>query len=232
MSGILSAMFGDSGEDAYKQLSKYLEQGIATRKQQEGSAESALNPYMGDPRLQNQFEQALSGRKDSQGIIDRIMSGYSESPYAKYLTGQGMKAIQNQSAFSGMHGSGAEGKAFQENAQNIASGDMQQYLANVLGLDKDYLDRLQALAGNESQNQFNARFGVSNLRNRLGESIAGDYANIGQSEAQREQARESQYNSLLGGIGDAAATIFGGPLGAIGNTVGSKVFGKYWKPKG
>src|SRR6202020_3662165 len=101
MGSILTSLFGSSGSDAYEKLAKEIQQGMAARKQYEGSAENALSPYMGDPTLQNQYEKTLSGRADSQSIINKILNGYSESPYAKFLTKQGMGAIQNKGAYSG-----------------------------------------------------------------------------------------------------------------------------------
>lgn len=210
MSGVLTGLFGNSGEDAYKKLAGEIQNGMNARKHYEGNAEEALNPYMGDPRLQNQYEHVIAGGEDFQGLLNKLMGGYKESDYAKYLTGQGMNAIQNQGAASGMHGSGAEQQALQKNAMNIASGDLQQYLGNALGLRSDYLNRLGGLAANESNQQFNARMGIGNWRNQLGNNLADDYGNLGKAEYGQQSAKDQRYNDILGSIGNLASSFFSG----------------------
>lgn len=223
MGGIVSGLFGGGQEEAYKKFADQIQQGMGARKQYESSAEQALSPYMGDPRLQKQYEQAIAGGQDYQGLLNHLMGGYQESPYAKFLTEQGQRAIQHGGAASGMLGSGQEMQELQKNAMGIASGDLQQYLANALGLRSDYLNRLGGIAGTEAQQQYGARMGVGDWRNQLGGALAGDYQQLGQAMGGEEMAKAAGRNNLIGGIASAIGNFIPG-IGTIAGDAAKYLF--------
>lgn len=219
MGGIISGLFGGGKEEAYKHIADQIGKGMEYYKGNEQGAEKFLSPYLGDPRLQRQYEQTIAEGKDYQGLLDKIMGGYKQSDYAKYLTETGSRAIQHQGAASGLHGSTEEERNLQQNAMGIASGDMQQYLQNTLGLRSDYLGRLSHISDIESGQQFKAREKSGDWRMGLGKDLLGAYASQGEAQGAADMARANQYQNIFG----AALNMVPG-IGGIAGDVGKYIF--------
>lgn len=89
----------------------------------------------------------LSSMKDPSGFINNQMNNYQESPWAKYMQDQAMKAGQNAGSATGLTGSTPLMQQMQQNAGGIASQDMNQWLQNVLGINSQYGQGLNAQLG-------------------------------------------------------------------------------------
>lgn len=136
--------FGDSGKpyhEAGKVYSDYFNQ-----------SKNALN----------NFGNVLEREKDPTAYLNNLMSGYQESPYAKYLQDQSRRQAMNAASASGLLGSTPLLQQIQTNAGNIASADQSNWLRNALGLNTEYLTGRGNLANN-----------LSSLYNQGGEYMAG-----------------------------------------------------------
>lgn len=198
MGGVVDTLFGGGKGQAYQDIGKGISQGMGARTDWEKRAEDAMSRYMGDPRLMNQYEQAIASGSDPQALYNKIMGGYQQSPFAKAQTEAGMNAINAANAASGLHGSGAEMQALQENAQRISAADQNDYLSKILGIRSDYLGRLGGLAGNESAQQYGARGHVGDWRYGTGGALDEDYQAQGKARGGEDMARASGWNNLFG----------------------------------
>lgn len=187
LGSIFSGIFGNPSkpyEDASSELSKYLPQ-----------AQSYQMPYMqAGQRAIPGFEQWLSGMKDPSGFINQQMGNYHESPFAHYQQEQGMRAAQNVGSASGLAGSTPLMQAAQQNAQNISSGDMNQWLQHVLGVNSQYGSGLNSL--------MNTGANSANSLTQLMQNYMGAQAGLAYGGS---RANEQNRNGLFGGI----AGLFG-----------------------
>lgn len=198
MGGIVDTLFGGGKEQAYKDLQNYINQGMGQRKDYEQRAEQSLSPYTGDPRIQKLFESELAKQQNPQEYYNSLFSGYKQSPFAKAQEEAGMNAIQHATSASGMHGSGDELKALQENAQKISSADQQQYLNNLLGIRGSYMSGLGDLQHQESEHGYGARTNIANMLNQLGGNLSSDLLNIGTAKGGQDMASADKWQNLLG----------------------------------
>lgn len=184
MGQILSGIFGDSGAPyraAEKELGDFYNRG-----------RDIQNPFMQyGLNAMPQMSQWLQGMKDPSGFINNLMGKYQESPWAKYSQEQGMRAAQNMGSASGLTGSTPLTQFAQQNAQNISSQDMQNWLGNVLGINTQYGTGLQNQVG-VGQNAANA---LTGLTSDFGKSIAEmQYG----AKAGDQQDRNSIWGGLFG----------------------------------
>jgi hypothetical protein len=213
---MIDTLFGGGGGKGYEDIQKGIAHGMDTRRDWENRAEQMLSPYMGDPRLMNQYEGAIKGGADPTALYKQIMGSYAQSPLAKIQTQAGMDAIRGGGAASGMHGSGQEMQDLQKNAQNISAADQQDYLSKILGMRGDYLNRLGGLAGNESQQQFNARNKAGGWRYGTGGALDEDLQAQGKARGAEDMARAGGWSNLFNtGLG-----LFGAGGGGIQNLLG------------
>lgn len=187
LGSIFGGLFGDAGkpyQDASKELERYLPQ-----------AQSYQMPYMqAGQRAIPGFEQWLSGMKDPSGFINKQMGNYQESPFAHFQQEQGMRAAQNVGSASGLTGSTPLMQFAQENAQNISSRDMNQWLQNVLGVNSQY--------GQGMNNLINTGANSANSLTQLMQNYMGAQAGLayGQGNANNQQR---------GGLFSGIAGLFG-----------------------
>lgn len=177
----LGGLFGDSG-DPYKQA---MEQYEKYGKKAEGTQQPFLSA--GQQAIP-QFQQWLQGMQDPSGFINNLMGGYQQSPYANYMQQQSMRAGQNAASASGLMGSTPLMQQLQQNAANISSQDMQNWLQNVLGINTQY--------GAGVGNMMQGGQGAAN-------ALTGMYGNMGQ------QMGEAAYGQSAGGQNDMW-NMFGG----------------------
>jgi hypothetical protein len=183
-------LFGNSEapyEDAMKQYQEWAAKG-----------EGAQNPFLdfGKQGLPK-FQQWLSGMQDPTKFINNLMGGYQESPYAKYQQEQGMRTAQNVGSASGLTGSTPLMQFAQQNAQNISSKDMNQWLQNVLGVNTQYGQGLENQIG-VGQNAANALTNMyGDMGRQMGEAAYG-------REAGKNQDRANMWGGLFNLGGDAA----------------------------
>lgn len=184
LSTLFSGLFGDSGrpfEDAMKQYQQWA-----------NKAQNVQNPYLnaGSGAIP-QFQEWLQGQKDPSGFINNLMGKYQESPWAKYQQDQAMRAAQNQGAASGLTGSTPLLQFAQQNAHDISSQDMNNWLQNVLGINTQY-----------GAGQQNLIHGGQNAAN----SLTGMYGDMGRQMAEaaygKRAGQQQDRNNIWGGAFD------------------------------
>lgn len=184
--GGAGSLFGSPGrpyERASEELDRYLPQ-----------AEGYQRPfYEAGTRAIPQFEEFLNERRDPSQFINKLMEGYQESPHARYLTDRTMRAARNRGSAEGTIGSTPMARFMQQEAGNIASGDIQNFLSNVLGVSQQRGQGLQSLMGGGQQS-------ANQLLNLLS-SFAGEKAGLRYGE---EAAEQGGIGNLLGGLGNLA----------------------------
>lgn len=129
--GFLGGLFGDSGkpyDKAMEQYQKYMQMGQGVQQPYLDAGKGAIGDY----------QKWLEGQKDPSKFINGLMGDYQESPYAHMLQQQAMNAGNNSASASGMMGSSALMQQQMQNAGQIASGDMNSWLQNVLGINSQY----------------------------------------------------------------------------------------------
>lgn len=185
--GLLGGLFGDSGapyEDAMKQYERYA-----------GKAEGVQNPFLqaGQGAI-GDYQKWLKGMSDPSGFMNNLMGQYQQSPYAKYLTQQGQNAGINAASASGLTGSTPFGQQMQANAQGIASGDMNQWLQNVLGVNTQY-----------GQGQQNLMTGGQNAANALTNMYGNMGQQMGEAAYGKKAGQQQDLWNMIGGGAQLAA---------------------------
>lgn len=184
LSSLVGGLFGDSGRP-YDNASREYQQWV-------NRAQQAQQPYAdaGTGGIKN-YQDWLQQQKDPTAFINKIMGGYSESPYAHYLQQQSQNAGINAASASGLTGSTPFAQSLQQNAHDISSQDQNQWLQNVLGINTQYGEGQHNLM-NSGQNSAN---NLTNLYNNAGQNFAG--YRYGQ-EAGRQQDRNNMIGGALG----------------------------------
>lgn len=183
---IFSGLFTDPSKP-YNQASDVLNQYYQ-------QAQGYQNPFLNMGRgAIPQYQQWLQGQQNPSGFINNLMGQYQESPYAKFQQQQGLRAAQNMGSASGLTGSTPLMQFAQQNAQNISSQDMNQWLQNVLGINTQYGAGLQ----NELGYGQNAANSLSNMASQFGGAQAG-------LQFGGEYANQQNRGNMFGGIGDLA----------------------------
>lgn len=174
---------GFFGKDPYKSAEKQY-------KKYSNKAAGYQNPFFnaGTGAIP-EFQNYLNNMKDPSEFINKIMGGYSESPHAKFLQDQNIRSANNAASASGLSGSTPMTQFIQENANDIASGDMEKWLQNVLGINNQYGSGLERLVG-MGQGAANNLSGIyGDLGGRMGEA-ASDSQNY----------KNKQISDILSGI--------------------------------
>lgn len=96
----------------------------------------------------NPFQQRLQDMSDPGQFINKAMSQYQQSPYATYLQKQSQRAGTNYASANGLSGSTPMAQYLQQNAHDISSGDMENYLKHFLGINTDYMAGQNKLMNN------------------------------------------------------------------------------------
>lgn len=180
LGSIAGGLFGnDPNKEAMKQYKKYA-----------NKAANYQNPFFnaGTGAIPD-YQNYLNNMKDPSKFINDLMGGYNESPYSKYLQDQSMRAANNMGSANGLSGSTPLTQFAQENASNIASGDMNQWLQNVLGINNQYGSGLNNLMGMGQ----GAANNLSNIFGNLGGQMGG-------AAAGSQNYQNKQISDILGGI--------------------------------
>lgn len=179
---LFGGLFGNSGapyQDAMDQFQKYYKQ-----------AQGFQNPFLqaGQQGLGN-FQSWLGTMQDPTKFINNTMNQYQQSPWAQFEQQQAMRAGQAAGSASGLTGSSPLMQQMQQNASNISSQDMQNWLGNVMGINSQYGQGQLGLAG-MGQNAANM---LSQMASNMGMQMgAGAYG---------EQAGKNQdFNNIIGGL--------------------------------
>lgn len=183
----LGGLFGDSGapyEAASKQLSQYGNEAASFQNPFMQMGTSAIGPY-------NAWLKSMS---NPSGFINNLMNQYQQSPWARYAQQQNINAANNLGSATGLTGSTPLQLQAQQNAQNLSSQDMTNWLSNVLGINTEYGQGY----GNLISGGQNAANALTNLFSMLGQGQAG--------LAYGQEAGENQdFGNMIGG----ALNLFG-----------------------
>lgn len=203
LGGFLGGLFGDSGSPYKKAMGEYDQYG--------NRVQNANNPFLqaGQGAI-GPFQQWLQGQKDPSGFINGMMGQYQESPWAHNLQNQSMRAGVNAASMgglpNGMGGAGTGSTPFaqqmQQNSSNIASGDMNQWLQNVLGINTQYGTGLSGMmrGGQDAANSLTGFW--NNQADRMGQAAYG-------KEHERQNDRWNMFGGL-GNMGSGLAMMAGG----------------------
>lgn len=193
--GFLGGLFGDSGapyKDAMKQYQEWA-----------NKAQDIQNPFlnMGKAAIP-QFNQWLASMKDPSGFINNLMGGYQESPFAKFQQQQALRAAQNigstgESPYGGA-GSTPLMQFAEQNARDISSADLNQWLQNVLGINTQYGAGLgsEISGGQSAANTLTNIYG--DMGRQMGEAAYGQRAG-------RNMDRANMWGGLFNLGGDIAS---------------------------
>lgn len=191
LQGFLGGLFGQSGrpyEDAMKEYERWA-----------GKGESAQNPFLEfGKRGMPGFEQWLSSMKNPSGFINNLMGNYQESPFAKFQQEQAMRSAQNMGSASGLTGSTPLTQFAQQNARDISSQDMNQWLQNVLGINSQYG---QGLFSQMGMGQHAADM-LTNMYNQMG-------GRMGEQAYNKRAAQQNDRANIMGGLFDMGRSFFG-----------------------
>jgi hypothetical protein len=167
--GLLGGIFGHS-EKPYDEYSKEYQNWI-------NRAQGAQQPYANaGANAIPAYQEWLSSQKNPTEFINKLMGGYSESPFAHNQQQQALRAGQNIGSATGLTGSTALAQQLQQNAGQISSADQNQWLQNVLGINTQYGQGQGNLIG-VGQNATNALTNLyGNAGQHLGEAAYGSEA--------------------------------------------------------
>ena len=186
---ILSGLFNDSGapyESAMGEYQKYLDQ-----------AKQMQNPfYQAGTSAIPQYQNYLNTMQNPSQFINNLMGQYQESPYSKYQQQQAMRAAQNMGSASGLTGSTPLMQQAQQNASNISSQDMNNWLDRVLGINTQYGQGI----GNLMQGGQGSANALTNLLAQYGQLM-------GQGAYGKEAGEQADLSNLLSGIGSLASGL-------------------------
>ncbi len=87
----------------------------------------------------NPFSQRLNEMGNTGDFMKNIMGQYQESPWARNMQNQSMRAGQNAASASGLMGSTPLMNQLQQNAGNISSQDQQNFFNNMMGINDKYM---------------------------------------------------------------------------------------------
>ena len=175
-------------------------------------------------------DQAFNAYKrdlaDPNAIQNQIASGYSESPYAKYINDMVTKRLNYNSANTGMLGSGAANRALMEELTKNTGQFEGEYVNRGLGVYG------QALGGMNTLQDFGLKAG--SMQDALEQESAGGYLKglMGENETNDRNraaiaAREAGLKgNIMGAVGAIAGTYFGGPEGGKAGYQAGQGFGQ------
>ncbi len=181
---MLGGLFGDSGApygDAMDQYQQWM-----------NKAQGVQQPYLnaGNDAL-GKYQQWLNGQQDPAKFMNNLTNQYKESPYTQFLQQQSMRAGQNAASADGTMGSTPFVQQMQNNAGNIASAGINDWLKNVLGINTQYGQGQQDLV-HGGQNAANS---LSNMYGQMGQQM-------GQAAyGQRAGKNQDMWNAIGGGLG-------------------------------
>lgn len=201
-----------------------------------GYGREAYQPYIAqgravDPGLRERYDRYANLAPESQyaqmandptGLIDALMGKYKESPFFQRKRDQQLSAARSSAAQGGYAGTQFDQEGQMELADILASGDMQQWLDNALGVKTRGLAGQQHLAdsGLAGLEGISGRgYGASStLADYLG-AAAGQRAGLESGAVMaKNQGSQGLLNALLG-----AAS---GGYGAYQGRKGMEAFGR------
>lgn len=208
--GFFDSLFGGGQKAAAKEQARAAEMAMQERRAAEARARKDFSPYLEYGRnALPQYQGMIDEMKDTPAFLDKLIGTYQPSlGYQKRLD-EGNRAITQAMNAGGMYGSGDFFKALQEHGQGVADQDIQQYLANILGIRGNAMNAIGGLANQG----FNAASNIGNIAANTGAGLAQDQTNYGNAMANSKIASSNMLTNLLGLGGNA---LMGGISGYMG----------------
>jgi hypothetical protein len=198
--GLLGGLTGGGEEDPMKEARKYLEQ-------IPGMGKQYYNPFIDrGNRAGNLLEGEYGKLLDPSAFMDNIMKNYKMSAGAQYQQDKLGKGIANTAAAGGFAGTPEAQRQYGEMADQIMSGDMQQYLSNALGIYN------RGLGGEEgfADRGYDA---TKSLVDLLGGTLSSE-AGLGfQGASQHNADRQSWLNAMSKAFSTGAGALNGSSWG-------------------
>jgi hypothetical protein len=208
--GLLSGIFGGGDrKNPMEEANKYLDQ-------IPGVAHKGYDPYIDEgrdasARTQEEYDRLMS---DPTAMINEFMKGYKPSEGYNFQKELLTKELGNAAASGGVAGTPQDQLNQGMGIQKLLSGDMQQFLANVLGLYKT------GLAGEEGV----ATRGYD-ASGKLTDAIGGALNQQGGLAFQDAQQQNQNQNGIWSMFGKALGAGAGGLLGGLpGAKIGASIF--------
>jgi len=190
LGNLFGGLFGDSGGPAragMDEYQKWAQQGINGMQPYAQAGQGAIGDY----------QKWLQNQKDPSAFINSMMGQYKESPYTQFLQQQAQRAGQNFGSANGMSGSSALAQQMQNNAGNIASSGMNDWMQKVLGINSQYGEGQQNMMNN-GQNAANS---LSNMYQNMGNTMGSGAYN-------QQQGKNHDFWNTIGGIGNIIGSFF------------------------
>lgn len=111
-------------------------------------ASGAMQPFYDQGvDAMNPFKKRLDEMGDAPGFLNHMMDKYQESDWAKNMKENAQRAATNAASASGLIGSTPYLQASEKIAGDISREDMQNWLQNALGVNKDYMGGYDRMIG-------------------------------------------------------------------------------------
>lgn len=206
--GILDSIFGKKSDPAGA-ANPYLSQIPAI-------GQNYYNQYINTGnQAQNNARWQYEAMLDPKAFLNNLMSGYKTSEGYNFQKDLLTKELGNTAAAGGVAGTPMDQLNQGQAVQGLLSQDMQQYLSNLLGIQKTGLEGEQGIANKG----FDA---TKNLVDLLG-GAANQQGGLAFNSAQQKNSDRSGFISMLAkALGAGVGGIFGGVPGAV---AGGSIFG-------
>jgi hypothetical protein len=182
-----------------------------------GMEKSYLEPYINrgneaSNTLTPQFNQMT---QDPAAFLEGIMKNYEPSRAYQLSRDETQRAAGNSAAAGGMRGSINDITNQARLTDSLLGADMQQWLQNILGIQKEGTEGL----GHEADTGFSASTGLtSDLSNVLGTQAGLAF----QGQANQNQSRSDLLSGLIKALGGVAGFALPG-----GGTIGGKIASRF-----
>ncbi len=182
---LFEALFNKGGQpykDASKEYNKYFQ-----------GAQGFQNPFMqAGQQGMGKYQDWLQGQQDPSAFINKLMGQYQESPFAHNQQQAAMRAGTNAASASGLSGSTPFAQQMQQNAGQIASGDQNQWLQSVLGINSQY--------GQGQQDMMQGGQHAADMLSQLFSQAGQDQSQLKYNQSRGDQMDWSKIFSGIGGL--------------------------------
>jgi hypothetical protein len=190
--------FGQLGEGLFGHPEKAYDKSMNEYQKWANYGQQVNTPYlMAGNNAIPAYQNWLNTQQNPSEFINNLMGGYQASPYSQNLQKEAMRAGTNFGSANGLTGSSALAQQMQQNAGNISSQDMNQWLQNVLGINAQYGQGQQNLM-NTGQNATNA---LTNMYENMGNKM-------GEQAYNKEASKQNNFWNGIGGIGNIIGSFF------------------------
>lgn len=191
-----SMSYGDTMDEMKQYYDKMMAQGQNNLQPYNTAGQNTIPMYQDWMKRMGQNAMNFN----PQQSVNDLQKGYTETPYAKYMTSQALNTINNQAAMGGTLGGGQNLRDAGTMANQIASGDFQNYMKNVFNQQNYGLDMNKMYGG-----------AMTNLMG-LGQTAANNentyMANMAKLRGGAEQGEADADANMWQGIGNLGTLMF------------------------